>query len=306
MRQVLFEVSLQSPFTSPKISSQLLRTPPFGDAPLMPSTRPSTFLASILASVLASCTATLLIFAALAQAQEAVAPAEAKETETPAPIPIGSVAIEAATLDNFLRSVESELVLVPELEKMIEELPEADAEVLAFTRHTENRLEGGYDRGDLDSFDAKWRSFAKDFDSWAQVLKIRLTSLDEHRSQLVHRSGIWEATAASAREVNAPAELRSQISRVQSSLKTAAVALRKNRDQALGLQKRVIALRERVNAGLDALVGARSEVLSHITRRNDPPLWAIAQSDLNLAQQDFVAAFEGSRESIAGYAHRES
>ena len=84
------------------------------------------------------------------------------------------------------------------------------------------------------------------------------------------------------------------------------MALRKSRDQALGLQKRVIALRERVNAGLDALVGARSEVLSHITRRNDPPLWAIAQSDLNLAQQDFVAAFEGSRESIAGYAHRES
>jgi small-conductance mechanosensitive channel len=268
----------------------------------MPSTRLSTFLAS----VLASCTATLLIFATLTQAEEAVAPAEAKEAETSAPIPIGSVAIEAATLDNFLRSVDSELALPAALEKMIEELPEADAEVLAFTRHTESQLEGGYDRGDLDSFDAKWRSFAKNFDSWARVLKIRLTSLDEHRSQLIHRSGIWEATAARAREVSAPAELRGQISRVQSSLKTAAVALRKSRDQALGLQKRVIALRERVNAGLDALVGARSEVLSHITSRNDPPLWAIAQSDLNLAQQDFVAAFEDSRESIAGYAHRES
>ena len=172
------------------------------------------------------------MFAALAHAQEAVAPSEANEAETPAPIPIGSVAIEAATLESFLRSVESELVLPAALEEMIEELPEADAEVLAFAQHTESRLEGGYDRGDLDSFDAKWRSFAKDFDRWARALKIRLSSLDEHRSQLVHRSEVWETTAAGAREVSAPAELRSQISHVQSSLKTAAVALRKGRDQA--------------------------------------------------------------------------
>jgi small-conductance mechanosensitive channel len=256
-------------------------------------------------SVFASFFLTLLTLATLAQAEDAAKPTEAEQTEAPAPIPVASVASEAATLDSFLRNVDSELALPAALEKIIEELTEADAEVLAFTRHTESRLEGSYDRSNLDSFDAKWRGFDKDFNRWANTLKTRLASLDDHRSQLVSRSAVWEATAAAAHEVSAPAELRSQISRLQKSLKAAAVALRKSRDQALGLQKRVVALRERVNGGLAALAKARHEVLSHISRRNQPPLWALERTDLKLAKKDFLEAFEDSRENIVSYANRD-
>ena len=256
--------------------------------------------------IFASCFLTLLAFGTLARAVEAVPTTEAIPAEVPAPIPVGSVAIEAATLDSFLRSVKSELILSPAFEEIITRLPEADAEVLAFARRTEGRLKGSYERGDLDSLYARWRGFAKDFDGWAKLLKQRLSSLDQHRSQLIHRSGVWEATAAAAREVSAPGELRTQISRVQDSLKTTAVALRKSRDQALGLQKRVIALRERVSGGLDELAVARNEVLSHIARRNEPPLWALAPNDLDLAQRDFASAYQDAHEGIVDYAKRDS
>jgi len=268
----------------------------------MPNQRPSPRAVSILASSFL----TLLAIVTLARAEDAVPPAEAAKPEVPVSIPVASIAIEAATLDSFLKSVESELVLPPALEKIIEELPEADAEILAFARRTDKRLEGGYDRGDLDSFGARWRGFAKDFDRWAAALKTRLVSLDEHRTQLIHRSDIWKATAAKADEVRAPAELRAEISQARNSLKAAALALRKSRDQALGLQKRVVALQGPVNGGLGKLAQAREEELAHVVRRNDSPLWAIAPADLNLARHDFGAAFVDARESIFDYAKRES
>jgi len=97
---------------------------------------------------------TLLMSAALARAEEVISPAEAPQVEAPASIPVASIALEAATLESFLRSVESELVLPAMMEEIVDELPEADANVLDFARRAESHLERGYDRGDLDTLDA--------------------------------------------------------------------------------------------------------------------------------------------------------
>jgi small-conductance mechanosensitive channel len=249
---------------------------------------------------------TLLMLATLAQAEEVITPAEAKQAAAPASIPVASIAIEAATLDSFLRSVANELALPAVLDGLVDELPEADAAILEFARRTESHLERGYDRGDLDTFDAGWRGYARDFKIWETALRIRLASLDEYRSQLIHREGIWAATAAAAREASAPAEVRAQVSLARDSLKAAALALRKSRDQALGLQKRVVALQGRVNGGLDLLAHARNEVLAQIVSRNQSPLWAIAPGELKLARQNFAATFEVTGQSIVDYANRDS
>ena len=79
------------------------------DALLMSNQRPSPRAVSILAS----CFLTLLAVVTHAGAEEAVPPAEAVKPEVPVSIPVASIAIEAATLESFLKRVVSKLFLPP-------------------------------------------------------------------------------------------------------------------------------------------------------------------------------------------------
>jgi hypothetical protein len=212
----------------------------------------------------------LLLFAVAAPAQEAATP-----EPTVAAIPVASIAVEASTLESFLKGVESDLTVPAALEAIVEKLPTADAALLELSQRTDELLDRGYNRADLESLAAAWRNHSHDLARWESALNSRLTLLDSNRSQLIEREAIWQDTAAAAAGESAPVEIRTQISWAQTSLQSTEIALRKSRDAALGLQKRVVALKSRVNGGQEALERAREEVLSQVLSRNQPPVWAI-------------------------------
>ena len=227
--------------------------------------------------------------------------------ETVSAIPVASIAIEASTLENFLKGLEADLETPETLVKISDALPEVDSQLLELSKRTEENLERGYDRADLDSLDAAWRSRLQDLTTWESTLNARLTKLNNHRSQLTDRDSVWMATAAAAREDSAPPEVRTQVAQSRQALKTLGAALLEVRDRALGLQKRVIALQGRVTVARDTLIRARAEVLSHVLSRNESSFWHIRLgTELDAAQDDFLAAYHETRASIVAYAHRSS
>jgi potassium efflux system protein len=244
----------------------------------------------------------LLLFAAAAPAQEAAVP-----ERTVAPIPVAAIAAEASTLESFLRGVESDLTTPAALVEIAEKLPTADAALLELSHRTDERLERGYNRTDLESLSIVWQNSSHDLSSWESVLNSRLTNLNSARSQLIEREAIWKDTAAAAVEESAPVEIRSQIASERKSLQSTSIALRKSRDEALALQKRVIALQSRVTAGRDALELARDEVLSQMFSRHQPSIWDVRfEEQLDVAQNDFEATLNETRLSIGVYAKRAS
>ena len=243
-----------------------------------------------------------LVTAAEAHAQE-ITPPEPRV----AAIPVAAIALEASTLEGFLRGVEHDLEVPPALDQIADNLPAADAALLDLSRKTAEVLKRGYDRGDLESLDAAWRSHRHDLAAWESSLSIRLTNLDSHRSQLIEREAIWKGTAAAAIEERAPGEVRTQVSQAQNSIESTSRALRKRRDEALGLQKRVVGLQARVNVGRDTLARARNEMLSQVFSRNGSPIWQVAvKTELSVAREDLVAASEETLERISDYARRSS
>ena len=108
-------------------------------------------------------------------------------------------------------------------------------------------------------------------------------------------------------EESAPVEIRTQIASARKSLQSTSIALRKSRDEALALQKRVVALQSRVTGGRDALEQARDEVLTQILSRNQSPIWDIRFGEqLNAAQDNFEATVNETGLSISEYAERAS
>jgi potassium efflux system protein len=242
-----------------------------------------------------------LALASVVRAQPAETPVAETKPEPSAAIPIVSIAVAAATLDGLLRNVEPDLTMQPALVSIDEELPALDARILSLSKRTNGHLERGYDRGDLDSLDAAWRSNATELSAWESVLGRRLDDLDTLGSELIHREEIWEATRAGALAEQAPADVRSQISEAQAALKKARRNLRASRDRTLGLQKRVVALQGRVAGELDSLTTAREQVLIHVLNRNDPPIWQWTAGDLEENRERSTDALLEARDSISTY-----
>jgi hypothetical protein len=190
----------------------------------------------------------LPMFAAAAPAEESAVP-----ERTVAAIPVAAIAVEASTLESFLKGVENDLPVPAALEAIVEKLPAADAALLDLSHRTDELLERGYNRTDLESLSIVWRNSSHDLSRWESVLNSRLTNLNSKRSQLTEREAIWKDTAAAAVEESAPVEIRTQIASARKSLQSTSIALRKSRDEALALQRRVVALQSRVTGGRDAL-----------------------------------------------------
>jgi potassium efflux system protein len=244
----------------------------------------------------------LLMFAAAAPAEESAVP-----ERTVAAIPVAAIAVEASTLESFLKGVENDLPVPAALEAIVEKLPAADAALLDLSHRTDELLERGYNRTDLESLSIVWRNSSHDLSRWESVLNSRLTNLNSKRSQLTEREAIWKDTAAAAVEESAPVEIRTQIASARKSLQSTSIALRKSRDAALALQKRVVALQSRVTGGRDALEQARDEVLTQILSRNQSPIWDIRFGEqLNAAQENFEATVNETGLSISEYAERAS
>lgn len=242
----------------------------------------------------------LLLFAAAAPAQEAAAP-----EQTVAAIPVAAIAVEASTLESFLKGVDRDLTVPAALEAIVDKIPTADAALLDLSHRTDELLERGYNRADLESLSSAWRSHSNDLARWESALNSRLTLLNSQRSRLTEREAIWKDSAAEAVEDSAPAEIRTQIAWAQSSLRSTTTALRRSRDEALGLQKRVVELQSRINRGQDVLEHAREELLSQVLIRNQSPIWAFRFGEqLDVAQNNFESTLREIGLSIGEYAGR--
>ncbi len=268
----------------------------------MPQRRPPFVLA-------ATCVALAALLAASGDAwaqNGAITGAKESPAEQvgPVSIPVASIAAQASALDGFLRSVEASLAPPESQQAIADALHDVEDDVRARSKRLEQKIEYGYDRGDLDAMKASWRSIQGDLERWESVLGTRLSNLEQHRKELDERTQVWDLTARDAKEEAVPAEVRGEIASAQTKLGKAQRELRKSRDAALGLQRSVVTLQSRVDAQLDAITLARDEVLRHVVRQNDSPLWQIEIGDYEENRENFGVAVAEARSALEDYTAR--
>ena len=125
----------------------------------MPRSRPSSRLACprlILTLGIALASAPVPQQSALAQEKTAAtaavaeAPPEAPPENGPVAIQISAIAIQASSLDGFLRNIESSFESPTSQTDISEKLPDVERDIRSRARRLEQKLNHSYDRGDLD------------------------------------------------------------------------------------------------------------------------------------------------------------
>ncbi len=270
----------------------------------MPTPSPRSLASLWLCFALLALPATAAEEARPGPAAKAGAEAAAPVETGPVAIPVSEIATQATALDGFIRGIEPGFEAPANQTEIREALPEIEKDVERRARRQSQKLEFSFDRTDLDAMRAAWKAIHVDLERYAGLLQSRLTSLKEQAEDIRSRSEIWEETARAAKEEAAPAEVRAEVSGAQKKLAKASRTLRKSRDNALGLQRRVVGLQGRAQAQLDAIDSARGEVLRHLFRRNSEPVWSIEVGDFEANQESFSAALREARRSLTRYAEK--
>ena len=258
--------------------------------------------------VLALTSGLFLITTPAAQAQAPTPAPEPNGTEAavapdaPVAIPLSAVVVRASALGSFLKSLESSLEAPASQVEIAEAMATRGKAIRRRAAEMQGLLERRYDRAELDVAKSTWRGIASELDGWETTLAQRLEALDAQRAERSKREKVWKLTAEVARDEKAPRELRELIAASSSSLKDADRALRTSRDEALGLQRDVVALESRATEILDEIQSARDEVLEHVLRRNRPPVWKFEASDYEANRESFFAALDEGRSSLQSYA----
>ena len=242
-----------------------------------------------------------------AQDEAAAQTAKTAEVQEPAPvaIPVTSIAAEAVSLDAYLKSLEGRLA-APDFQQAIAEGLHALAGRIESHEALSNaRLARGFGRADLAAMQADWRAIDSELATSQRRLAARLSALDVAGADLGRRADSWKATAAVAREELAPADVRTRVAEAERDIAATRKRLRESRDQSLRVQNRVVELRARASDELTRLAAARSEVLSHVLRRVEPPVWDLRPGDIVANRERFVATAEEVSASLQSYADRE-
>jgi len=251
--------------------------------------------------VAAALVALALAAPAAAQAPAAPpAPAEPSAAAAPAtpprpqPIPLADVARAAERASDSIASITEALAADPRTSEIEAALPARREHLAADSARVRGDLAAGRSLRSLAEIEMVWRGRGDTLRGWVDALGKRVAAIQDLRDQLAALEDTWQATLASARAEQAPADLLERIAKVIADTQAARATAKERAAAALTLQGAAADLARQADAVVVDLRSAREATERQLFEPEQPPLWAATRSAEGLAD---VA--RQARESVA-------
>ena len=203
----------------------------------------------------------------------------APETTAPTPIPIpditGRADEEQRTLAS-LRAQAEEIGAIAPLEGGIEAVR---LEVEQRSAELPGQLERSSGFDSLLRLERVWADLSQRLTEWQTELKRRAGSLEAQLGQLEMDREIWRITYENARDGGGPEVVLVAARATRESLGQTIRLLTTTRDRLLKAQGRAKQTRDDVEVALVRVSAKQEDLLSTLLMRDQPPLWALSESE---------------------------
>lgn len=189
------------------------------------------------------------------------------------PYPVGFVAPQADSSLKDIAQIQASLgrdALIDGLSKFIEKL---SAEAQKRKTWTDKILASTPRISVLQDEQEKWAGLRDDVVFRIDLLNAKLRELDQSSADLAETTRIWQATAQSLKETNAPADTIKRATLVLQQAAATDKEVNARRKELLGLQGRLVEQKSAIDAVLSSVETASRDAVSRLALRDSPPLW---------------------------------
>ena len=197
----------------------------------------------------------------------------APAVQASAAIPVAEVTSRAAEVSNFLRTLYTQFAPSPEIEKILNELPEVSARLSTELDRTMRVLREQPTLVMLQTEEQAWQRRQIEMGRWMGLLTQRAMQLQASLGRLADLQKMWNQTLDSARATQAPEGILQQISAVLPAIEAAQITMQTQRSGMLELQGRVGKELALCGTALAEISQAQQTAVGGLGGRERLPIW---------------------------------
>lgn len=226
-------------------------------------------------AVLGVCAAFLSLFPASASTQD-VEP----EAAPLLAIPLSEIPGQAAALSTLLEQVEALQSRAPVFDSIEADFSEHERTIARRLIALRAALSAAASREAISELGEEWLDLDRLLEDWEKELRDRAGIIERQLAIVSARREVWRLTVEDARAAEAPDDLISLAGSNLDRLLEASGSLERLRDRALALQGKIGRSRASVREALDRVSAEEADLLLNLTRRERPPLWSEAVTEV--------------------------
>ncbi len=230
--------------------------------------RATPFPRSMIGAAVAVCLAAAAAFGADKPAPSAPAPSAA--------IPVAEVAARSAEVQSLLPTLALPLTPDPELQRVIEQVPDFDRQIQVEMGELESTLEQQPALGTLAAQRQAWADRRFKISRALSLLTQWVTNLDTSLEQLQQLQATWRDTENAAKAAKAPAAILQLITTVRTGITHTHGPFDDQRKIALTLQGQVAQQVAQCDTALQMLQQAQQQAVGGTLARESAPIWSNA------------------------------
>jgi len=224
-----------------------------------------------------------------------------------ASFPLDEVSVEAVATSDEMHDLSAELASDPTVSTLQKEWPVFLRELNSRLKETAKLVRPSPSLDTLRHLERSLVRMTKTLDGWNRQLTRRAQQLDKKLNHLDQLGQSWSLTLASAQSQDTPPSVLQNIQTSIFSVRDARAAVEARRVVIIGLQNQMAEADRRVDAALDVVEQARSQLLARLLNRDSPSLWNAPAEERS--GPGWVAEARSSLETqlrgLAAYAQRE-
>ncbi len=196
------------------------------------------------------------------------------------PIPLSEIPGRAATVNSILEQVEALQSRAPIFDSIETDFSEQERTIARRLISLRAALAAASSREAISELGQEWLNLDGRLDDWEKELRDRAGIIERQLVIVDARLAEWRLTVEDARAAAAPEDLISLAASNLERLRQASGSLEQLRDRALALQGKIGRSRASVREALDRVTAEESSLLLNLARRERPPLWSEAVTEV--------------------------
>ncbi len=205
-----------------------------------------------------------------AQTAAEAPPPEPPEQEA---LEVADVMSRAAEIERELRQLEATAAPLPEIEAIVESLPEAKEQLEERWTGASERIEAASHTRALRDIEANWRRELQQFELWNTALTERVRGFENTIKRFSEIEELWQKTRSDFTGDRAPPAVRERIDAALSSLEAPRRSVIQRRDDRLAIQAEIAADLDKIEAILELVGDADQRLRSSLFGADAPPIW---------------------------------
>ncbi|HTX52793.1 MAG TPA: mechanosensitive ion channel domain-containing protein [Candidatus Baltobacteraceae bacterium] len=193
--------------------------------------------------------------------------------QAPTAIPVAEVAARSAEVQSLLLTLAIPLTPNPELQRIIDQVPDLDQQIEAELDELELLLQHQPSLGTIAAQRQVWTERQIKASRWLSLLTQWVTDIDASVDQLQRLQAIWRETDAAAKAGKAPAAILQLISTVRAGITRTQAPFESQRKVALSLQGQVAQKVAQCDTALQQLQQSQEQAVGGTLVRESPPIW---------------------------------